>query len=74
MKNRQKCKTLKKVAEEQAENMRKFGYIAEVSKMQNGIDFIIRAENKYEKVSIFIDRFKSPFNVWTMNKKGVVKL
>lgn len=74
MKNRQKYKALKKVAEEQAEHMRKFGYTAEVAKLQNGHHYIVRAENKYEKVSIFVDRFKRPFNTWTMKKKGVVKI
>jgi len=74
MKARHKRKTLKNVAEKHALHMCSFGYTAEIAKMSNGVDYVVRAENKYEQITIIIDRLKHPFNTWTMKKKGVVKL
>lgn len=73
MNSRQKSKQLKQVAEQKAQHMAGFGYSTKVLKMLNGNDYFVIAENKYEKITIFVDRLQGPFNQSLIKKPGVIK-
>lgn len=74
MNKRNTIKLFKRVAEIQSEKMSGFGYSSNIAKMTNGKGYVVKAENKYEKVMIIIDRPKWPFHTCTVKKKGVLKL